>query len=171
MPWGIERVIPYAKNARVHTDAQVAAIAASIKEWGWTNSTRGRPTSPPSRVRAPARETAAGIKDRGRRTRSSDRRELLKLLNGLAPGDVVTATRIDRLACSTFDLFAMSIRSWTPRRNSVHRPADTGTGTGASPSSIKPPRHPGPRQAWSASFSDGRAASATGRRSRAWPMQ
>ncbi|HXA24880.1 MAG TPA: ParB/Srx family N-terminal domain-containing protein, partial [Acetobacteraceae bacterium] len=28
--------VPYAKNARTHTDAQVAAIAASIKEWGWT---------------------------------------------------------------------------------------------------------------------------------------
>ncbi|HXD13416.1 MAG TPA: ParB/Srx family N-terminal domain-containing protein [Xanthobacteraceae bacterium] len=28
--------MPYAKNARTHTDAQVAAIAASIKEWGWT---------------------------------------------------------------------------------------------------------------------------------------
>jgi len=26
-----------AKNARTHTDAQVAAIAASIKEWGWTS--------------------------------------------------------------------------------------------------------------------------------------
>jgi len=25
------------KNARTHTDAQVAAIAASIKEWGWTS--------------------------------------------------------------------------------------------------------------------------------------
>ena len=32
--WGIDRLIPYAKNARTHTDAQVAAIAASIKEWG-----------------------------------------------------------------------------------------------------------------------------------------
>ena len=31
------RLIPYAKNARTHTDAQVAAIAASIKEWGWTS--------------------------------------------------------------------------------------------------------------------------------------
>jgi hypothetical protein len=30
----IDRLIPYAKNARTHTDAQVAAIAASIKEWG-----------------------------------------------------------------------------------------------------------------------------------------
>ena len=34
--WVIDRLIPYAKNARTHTDAQVAAIAASIKEWGWT---------------------------------------------------------------------------------------------------------------------------------------
>jgi hypothetical protein len=33
--WPIDRLIPYAKNARTHTDAQVAAIAASIKEWGW----------------------------------------------------------------------------------------------------------------------------------------
>jgi hypothetical protein len=36
-----------------------------------------------------------------------DRRELLKLLKHLAPGDVVTVTRIDRLARSTFDLFAI----------------------------------------------------------------
>jgi hypothetical protein len=35
--WSIERLIPYAKNARTHTDAQIAAIAASMKEWGWTN--------------------------------------------------------------------------------------------------------------------------------------
>jgi hypothetical protein len=35
--WQIDRLIPYAKNARTHTDAQVAAITASIKEWGWTS--------------------------------------------------------------------------------------------------------------------------------------
>src|ERR1700730_13794604 len=35
--WAIERLIPYAKNARTHTDAQGAAIAASIKGWGWTS--------------------------------------------------------------------------------------------------------------------------------------
>jgi DNA invertase Pin-like site-specific DNA recombinase len=35
------------------------------------------------------------------------RRELLKLLKALAPGEVVTVTRIDRLARSTFDLFAI----------------------------------------------------------------
>lgn len=33
----IDRLIPYARNARTHTDAQVAQIAASIKEFGWTN--------------------------------------------------------------------------------------------------------------------------------------
>jgi len=33
----IEELIPYARNARTHSDAQVAQIAASIKEFGWTN--------------------------------------------------------------------------------------------------------------------------------------
>src|SRR6202163_4044607 len=37
----------------------------------------------------------------------ADRRELLKMLKVVAPGDVVTVTRIDRLARSTFDLFAI----------------------------------------------------------------
>jgi DNA modification methylase len=30
-------LIPYARNARTHSDEQVAQIAASIKEFGWTN--------------------------------------------------------------------------------------------------------------------------------------
>ena len=34
--WPIDRLIPYARNSRTHSDAQVAQIAASIKEWGWT---------------------------------------------------------------------------------------------------------------------------------------
>jgi ParB-like nuclease family protein len=29
-------LVPYARNARTHSDAQVAQIAASIREWGWT---------------------------------------------------------------------------------------------------------------------------------------
>jgi ParB-like chromosome segregation protein Spo0J len=32
----IATLIPYARNARVHDDAHVAQIAASIREWGWT---------------------------------------------------------------------------------------------------------------------------------------
>lgn len=32
----VKDLIPYARNSRTHTDAQVAQIAASIKEWGWT---------------------------------------------------------------------------------------------------------------------------------------
>lgn len=30
-------LIPYARNARTHSDEQIAQIAASIKEFGWTN--------------------------------------------------------------------------------------------------------------------------------------
>ncbi len=37
----------------------------------------------------------------------ADRRELLRMLDRLAPGDVATVTRIDRLARSTFDLFGV----------------------------------------------------------------
>src|ERR1700755_1432059 len=33
----LENLIPYARNARTHSDAQVAQIAASIREFGWTN--------------------------------------------------------------------------------------------------------------------------------------
>jgi len=33
----VSKLIPYAKNSRTHDDAQVAQIAASIKEFGWTN--------------------------------------------------------------------------------------------------------------------------------------
>lgn len=32
----VAALIPYARNARTHSDAQVAQIAASIVEWGWT---------------------------------------------------------------------------------------------------------------------------------------
>jgi hypothetical protein len=32
----IATLIPHARNARTHSDAQVAQIAASIREWGWT---------------------------------------------------------------------------------------------------------------------------------------
>ena len=30
-------LVPYARNARTHSEEQVAQIAASIREWGWTN--------------------------------------------------------------------------------------------------------------------------------------
>lgn len=32
----LDKLIPYARNSRTHSDTQVAQIAASIKEWGWT---------------------------------------------------------------------------------------------------------------------------------------
>jgi len=33
----VASLVPYARNARTHSEKQVAQIAASIKEWGWTN--------------------------------------------------------------------------------------------------------------------------------------
>lgn len=33
----VSKLIPYAKNSRTHDDAQIAQLAASIKEFGWTN--------------------------------------------------------------------------------------------------------------------------------------
>src|ERR1700742_3689543 len=35
--WPIERVIPSPRNARTHSDAQVAEIAGSIRAFGFTN--------------------------------------------------------------------------------------------------------------------------------------
>jgi DNA modification methylase len=35
--WPVEKLIPFARNARTHSDEQVAQIAASIAEFGWTN--------------------------------------------------------------------------------------------------------------------------------------
>ena len=35
--WPIDRLTPYAHNARTHSDAQIAQIAASIAEFGFTN--------------------------------------------------------------------------------------------------------------------------------------
>lgn len=40
----VSSLIPYARNARTHSDAQVAQIAASIKEWGWTSPVLIDPT-------------------------------------------------------------------------------------------------------------------------------
>ena len=63
----------------------------------------------------------------------ADRRQLLRLLKGLTPGDVVTVTQIDRLARSTFDLFAIvkQIVDMGGQFRSLAEPwADTATSTG-----------------------------------------
>ncbi|HUB49133.1 MAG TPA: recombinase family protein [Acetobacteraceae bacterium] len=61
------------------------------------------------------------------------RRELLRMLKTLDPGDVVKVTRIDRLARSTFDLFAIvkQIVDAGAQFRSLAEPwADTATSTG-----------------------------------------
>ncbi|MEO5355093.1 MAG: site-specific DNA-methyltransferase [Magnetococcus sp. XQGC-1] len=35
--WPVERLVPYSNNARTHSDAQVAKVAASVKEFGFTS--------------------------------------------------------------------------------------------------------------------------------------
>jgi DNA modification methylase len=35
--WSIERLIPYAKNARLHTEADINSLVDSLRRWGWTN--------------------------------------------------------------------------------------------------------------------------------------
>jgi DNA invertase Pin-like site-specific DNA recombinase len=63
----------------------------------------------------------------------ADRRQFLKMLDDLAPDDVVTVTRIDRLARSTFDLFAIvkQIVDAKAQFRSLAEPwADTGISTG-----------------------------------------
>jgi ParB-like chromosome segregation protein Spo0J len=32
----VATLMPYARNARTHSEAQIAQIAAAIGEWGWT---------------------------------------------------------------------------------------------------------------------------------------
>jgi ParB-like chromosome segregation protein Spo0J len=33
----LEQLIPYARNSRTHSDAQIAQLSASVSEWGFTN--------------------------------------------------------------------------------------------------------------------------------------
>ena len=35
--WAVDRLVPSARNARTHSDAQVAEIAGSIRAFGFTN--------------------------------------------------------------------------------------------------------------------------------------
>ena len=71
------------------------------------------------------REKASGAR--------ADRRELQRMLKALGPGDLVTVTRIDRLARSTFDLFEIvkRITDAGGQFRSLAEPwADSATSTG-----------------------------------------
>ena len=66
----------------------------------------GRASTASSTSSAPP-DAAAGNLPRESTGARPDRHELNQMIAKLAPGDVVTVTRIDRLARSTFDLFAI----------------------------------------------------------------
>src|SRR3954470_3925934 len=71
------------------------------------------------------RDTASGAR--------LDRKELQKLLKALQPGDTLVVTRIDRLARSTFDLFAIVrqiVEAGAQFRSLAEPWADTSTSTG-----------------------------------------
>ena len=64
--WPIDRLIPYARNARTHSAEQVAQVAASIREFGFTNPIlvdTGFSTSRKacSRAPAPSRDLYSGV--------------------------------------------------------------------------------------------------------------
>ncbi len=59
-------------------------------------ASRRKCANSPARCKKVFREVASGAK--------TDRAQLRRLLDALAPGDVVTVTRLDRLARSTRDL-------------------------------------------------------------------
>jgi DNA invertase Pin-like site-specific DNA recombinase len=100
--------------ARVSTDGQsVTAQVAALRKNG---------------AGKVFREVASGAK-----TDRTQLRRLLDQLDALAPGDVVTVTRIDRLARSTFDLFGIVKRIVDAKgqfRSLAEPWADTGTSTG-----------------------------------------
>lgn len=63
----------------------------------------------------------------------SDRKELMRLLKGLQPGDVVMVTKLDRLARSIFDLFSIVKRindAGARFRSIAQEWADTGNAQG-----------------------------------------
>jgi hypothetical protein len=35
--WSIEQLIPYANNARLHSETDIDELADSLRRWGWTN--------------------------------------------------------------------------------------------------------------------------------------
>src|SRR3984893_15015143 len=96
-------------------------------------STYGQtPDSPLEQLRA-AGCSSRNMSRETKGCRRADRRERNRMLGKLAPGDVVTVTRIDRLARSTFDLFGIVKRIVDAKAQfrSLAEPwADTGTSTG-----------------------------------------
>ena len=77
----------------------------------------------------------------------ADRRELNRMLGKLAPGELVTVTRIDRLARSTFDLFAI-VKQIVDAKAQVRSSPSGGAGAGAGAGNLSPfpntPRTPNP---------------------------
>jgi DNA modification methylase len=66
VPMSFGELVPYARNARTHSDEQVAQLAASLREFGWTNpvlvDAEGGIIAGHGRVMAARKLAAAGVK-------------------------------------------------------------------------------------------------------------
>ena len=69
--WPIQRLLPYARNARTHSDEQIAQIAASILEFNWTNPILVGPDAVVIAGARQARRCEAARDDRGARDRAA----------------------------------------------------------------------------------------------------
>ena len=71
----IEALLPYARNPRMHSDAQVAQLAASMVEFGWTNPVLvdGKGGVIAGHGRLLAARKAGGDRSAGHRTGPPDR--------------------------------------------------------------------------------------------------
>ena len=122
--WPVDRLVPYARNARTHSDEQVAQIAASIAEFGFNESDPGgqqrrdhrRPWSaaggaqvgpggsPGRRAGPPQRDAEAGVHHRRQQARGERR---------LGRRDAGRGTRaIWSTTASTSSSWASPTRNW-----------------------------------------------------------
>ena len=120
MGYGLHKILP--KLTPKNGSSAMPASRPTGRPWTASLSSFARPECSSRNI---FREKVTGAR--------ADRRELNRMLGKLAAGDVVTVTRIDRLARSTFDLFAIIKRIVDAKAQfrSLAEPwADTGTSTG-----------------------------------------
>ena len=126
-----------AQHLRRKPSASVSQVLCGVVHWLDSLHRSNMPASAPTGRRSTPNLSSYAVRSEAKTFREkvtgahSDRRELPKTLHALAPGDVVT--RIDRLARSAFDLFAIvkQIVDAKAQFRSLAEPwADTGTSTG-----------------------------------------
>ena len=126
--WPVAKLVPNARNARTHSDEQVAQLAASIEEWGWTYS---GPCRRGGRHHCGARPRYGGAPPRHRRRAGYGRRRLersKKRAYMLADNKLTLnaewdldrlAIEIAELSASDFDISLIGCLQWGDRRRAA----------------------------------------------------